>query len=64
MAIIITILAILFFLGTLLFWALMLIDCAQRKFITYQDKIMWLVVIFLFPIIGALFYYFGVKKKA
>jgi hypothetical protein len=42
------------------FWLWMLIDCLQRKF---KDKLIWvLVLVFLGPL-GALLYFFLVKKR-
>ncbi|MBW2963749.1 PLDc N-terminal domain-containing protein [Candidatus Woesearchaeota archaeon] len=44
------------------FWILMLIDCAKRKFKNDNDKIIWIVVLALTGWIGALIYYFVIKK--
>lgn len=46
-----------------IFWILMIVDCAQRKFRNDSDKIVWILVIIFTQIIGALIYYFIVKKK-
>lgn len=41
------------------FWLWMLIDCIKRKF---DDKTMWLLLIIFFNLIGAVLYYFTVRK--
>jgi hypothetical protein len=50
-----------------IFWLLMLIDCAKRKFATDGQKTVWIVIIvliqFLIPV-GAIIYYFAVKRRA
>jgi len=59
------ILLIFFALGIffLVFWILMLVDCVKRKFKEDSEKIIWVLVIVLTGIIGALIYYFVVKVK-
>jgi len=59
------ILLIFFALGIffLVFWILMLVDCVKRKFKEDSEKIIWVLVIALTGIIGALIYYFVVKNK-
>jgi len=44
------------------FWILMLVDCAKRNFKNENDKIVWILVIVLAGIIGAIIYYFVVKR--
>lgn len=44
------------------FWIWMIIDVAQRKFENENDKIMWLLIILLVGFIGAVVYYFVVKR--
>jgi len=44
-------------------WIAMLIDCLKRKFKNETDKIVWALVIILTGLIGAIIYYFVVKKK-
>ena len=51
--------AILFF----VFWIIMLIDAATRKFKGESDKVVWVLVIVLVGIVGALIYYFVVYMK-
>jgi hypothetical protein len=59
--------AMLFFfvLGILvfIFWIAMLVDCLKRKFKNDSDRIVWTLVIIFIGIIGALIYYFVVKRK-
>ncbi len=45
------------------FWILMIIDCATRKFKDSIEKVVWVIVIIFTGIIGALIYYFVVKTK-
>jgi hypothetical protein len=45
------------------FWILMIVDCTKRRFKHDADKIVWILVIIFTYIIGALIYYFVVKKK-
>lgn len=44
------------------FWILMLIDCAKRKFKQETDKIIWIVIIAIAGVIGAAVYYFVIKR--
>lgn len=45
------------------FWIIMLVDAATRKFKSDSDKVVWILVIVLVGIIGALIYYFVVYVK-
>ena len=45
-----------------IFWIFMIIDVANRKFKNENDKIVWILVVILAGIIGALIYYFVIKK--
>ena len=48
-----------------IFWILMLVDCVQRKEGEYpegQTQLTWVLVIALTGIIGAIIYYFIVKR--
>jgi len=47
----------------LIFWIMMLVDAIQRKYKDKNDKIVWVLVIIFTGLIGALIYYFIVKKK-
>ena len=53
-----------FVLAILAFWIWMLVDCVQREFPPQEQnsKIVWILVIVLAGWIGALIYYFVVKK--
>lgn len=63
---ILAILAFVVFIGlaiwAFVFWILMIVDCAKRDFKKDNDKIVWVLVIIFTGIIGALIYYFVVKK--
>lgn len=48
---------------SLVFWILMIVDVAKRNFKQENDKIMWILIVILTGIIGALIYYFMVKRK-
>ncbi|MBD3253057.1 hypothetical protein GF386_04960 [Candidatus Pacearchaeota archaeon] len=45
-----------------IFWIFMIVDCANRKFRDENEKIAWIMIIVLANIIGAIIYYFLVKK--
>jgi hypothetical protein len=42
------------------FWLWMLIDCIKRQF---EDKTMWILLIIFFNFIGAILYFFMMRKK-
>ncbi|MEK6875633.1 MAG: PLDc N-terminal domain-containing protein [Nanoarchaeota archaeon] len=46
-----------------IFWVLMLIDAIKRNFKGDNDKLLWILVIIFAGVIGAIIYYFMVKKK-
>lgn len=46
-----------------IFWLIMLIDSAKRKFKNDTDKIVWILVNILVGVLGALIYYFVVYIK-
>ncbi len=48
----------------MIFMVWMLIDCVQRKFKKDNDRVIWVLIIVLLNWIGALVYYFVVKRKA
>lgn len=54
--------AILAILGTA-FWIWMIVDCAKRNFKNETDKIVWILVIVLAQLIGAIIYFFVVKSS-
>jgi len=45
------------------FWIWMIVDCATRKFKNDTDKVVWILVILFASLIGAIIYYFAVKRK-
>ena len=45
------------------FWIWMVVDCAGRKFKKSEDKIVWILIIIFLHIIGAIIYYFAIKRK-
>ncbi len=53
----------LFSLFALIGWILMLVDCVKRQFKGENDKILWILIIVLAGIIGAIIYYFMVYRK-
>lgn len=44
------------------FWILMIIDVAKRKFKNENDKIVWILIVILLSWLGAVIYYFVIKK--
>ena len=44
------------------FWILMLVDVIQRKFKKDNDKIIWILIIVFTNWVGAIIYYFVVRK--
>lgn len=49
-------------LGTIL-WVWMLVDCAKREFKNENDKLLWILVIVLANTVGAIVYYFIIKRE-
>lgn len=45
------------------FWIWMIIDCAKRDFRKDNDKIVWILVIVLLQLLGAIIYFFVVKNS-
>jgi len=56
------IIVILLVLG-LIFWIAMIIDCAKRNFKKDAEKIVWILVLIFLGVLGAIIYYFVVKRK-
>jgi hypothetical protein len=44
----------------IIFWIMMLVHAASKPI---ENKAMWIIIIVIFGIIGALVYYFAVKRK-
>lgn len=57
------VIAIIFIIGIFLtiFWILMLIDCVRRE---VEYKPVWILVLLLTGCIGAVVYYFAIKRRA
>ena len=49
--------------GGLVFWIVMIVDVANRKFKKEDDKTVWVLIVILAGIVGALVYYFMIKRK-
>ena len=47
-------------LGTI-FWLWLLVDCIQRKLKSDNEKIVWVIILILLGLLGAILYYFVVK---
>lgn len=47
----------------LVFWIWMIIDCAKRDFKKDNDKVIWILVIVLLQVLGAIIYYFAIKMS-
>jgi len=46
----------------IVFWIFMIVDAAQREFKQENDKVLWILIVVLTGIIGAIIYYFMIKK--
>ena len=44
------------------FWILMIIDCVKRNFKNETEKIVWILVLVFLQILGAIIYYFAIKR--
>ena len=53
----------LFALLSFIAWVLALVDCIKRDFPNHNDKVMWILVIALTHVLGAIIYYFVVYRK-
>jgi len=47
-----------------IFWIFMLVDALKRKFKTDGEKIAWVLVVIFLQILGAIIYYFVVKRES
>ena len=45
------------------FWIVMIVDAAQKKFKTDGDKVVWILVLIFLSFLGAIIYYFIIKRK-
>ncbi len=48
---------------TFIFWIWMIIDCAKRKGFSDSERIAWIIVLVFLQVLGAVIYYFAVKRK-
>jgi len=46
-----------------IFWILMIVDCATRKRMSDGERIAWILVLLFLGILGAGIYYFVVKRR-
>lgn len=46
------------------FWVLMIIDAVKREFDSDGEKVAWVLIVILIGLLGAIIYYFAVKKNA
>lgn len=53
---------VVFLLG-FIFWIWMLVDCVKRDFKNENEKLLWILILIFAHWIGALIYYFLVKRK-
>ena len=49
--------------ASMVFWILMIIDCAKRKNLSDGERVAWILVLVFLGVIGATVYYFAVKRK-
>jgi len=50
--------------GIVVFWLMMIVNCVERDFRREGDKISWTLINIFLGIIGALLYYYRIKKKS
>lgn len=55
---------ILFSIASMVFWVVMLIDAIKRDFPGANDKLLWILILVFAGAIGAVIYYFMVKRKS
>ena len=49
--------------GSFVFWVWMLVDCVRRDYKKNDEKLIWVLIIVFAQIIGAIIYYFVIKRK-
>ena len=49
--------------AAMVFWILMIVDVVKRDFPKQDDKTVWILIVILAGIIGAIIYYFMIKRK-
>ena len=47
----------------IIFWIFMLVDAARRNFKDENDKVVWILIVVLLGLLGAIIYYFVIKIK-
>lgn len=47
-----------------LFWIWMIVDCATRKKLSDGERIAWILVLVFLHALGAVVYYFAVKRNS
>ena len=47
----------------IVFWVWMLAECLRKNFKKDMDKLTWVIVLLFTNILGAILYYFMIKKK-
>jgi cytochrome c oxidase assembly factor CtaG len=45
------------------FWVLMIVDCAKRRNLSDNERVVWILVLVFLQALGALIYYLAVKRK-
>ncbi len=55
--------AVLLFIASFVFWVMMIVDAAKRKFPGSSAKVGWILVLVFLGILGAIIYYFAVKLQ-
>lgn len=49
---------------SVVFWLLMIIDCAKREFKNPNDKVIWILIVIFLQLLGAVIYWAVIKKSA
>lgn len=70
-SVLVVVLSIIFILGLFaaialmfLFWILMIIDAAKREFKDPNERVVWVLILVFLQILGAVIYYFIIKRPA
>lgn len=62
MVILLVIFAVVLSIASLVFWILMLVDCAKRKRMSDGERVAWILIQVFLGVIGSVAYYFAVKR--
>lgn len=57
------ILIFLFIIAMIAFWIYMLVDAIKREYKQPNDKLLWVLIVLLAGFLGAIIYYFVVKRE-